>query len=154
VVQVQMRVWVRVRIRVRARVGGCAACAWARVVPQNLELSRVVNLLLAHAHALTDLRTGAVIRAGCSNLFVRRCRAHRVRRYDDAGVRRVWRAMRRSATRADVFMGEQSPEGVHEKRVDEVDMSVGDEVAIAVPQNDHALCFRPPPQTDPLRCTG
>jgi hypothetical protein len=70
---------------------------------------------------------------------VRRCRARRVRHYDDAGVRRVWWAMRRSVTRMDVFMYEQSVEGVHEKQVDEVDMSVGDQVAIAVPQNDCVL---------------
>jgi hypothetical protein len=44
-------------------------------------------------------------------------------------------------TRADVFMGEQSAEAVHEKQVGEVDMSVGDQVAITVPQNDRALAF-------------
>jgi hypothetical protein len=53
----------RARERARARR--------VRVIFQDQGLNRVINLLLAHANALTDLRTGAVIRAGCSSLFVR-----------------------------------------------------------------------------------
>jgi hypothetical protein len=49
--------------------------------------------------------------------------------------------MQKSIARADVFMGYQGAEDVDEKRVDKVDMSVGNQVAIAGPQNDRTLAF-------------